>query len=123
MVSSALVTAAMVGSLVYPPLMGVLSDALGLGVGMAGAGVFSLVAAGAIIVAARVTRPPVTPASGPRVARLNEPSAAASPPRGEATSNREAPRLLGGPRDVPREPGQSAASRRSTAGRMPPWRR
>jgi len=54
MVSGVLVSAALVGSLVYPPLMGVLSGAVGLRVGMFGAGLVMLVSAAAILVAARL---------------------------------------------------------------------
>ncbi len=56
LVSGVLVSAAMVGSIVYPPLMGVLSDAVGLRVGMLGAGLAMLVSAVAILVAARLAR-------------------------------------------------------------------
>jgi fucose permease len=54
LVSSVLVSAALVGSIVYPPLMGVLSEAVGLRVGMLGAGLAMFVSAGAILVAARL---------------------------------------------------------------------
>jgi MFS transporter, FHS family, glucose/mannose:H+ symporter len=54
LVSSVLVSAAMIGSIVYPPLMGVLSEAVGLRVGMLGAGLAMLVSAGSILVAARL---------------------------------------------------------------------
>ena len=54
MVSGVLVSAAMVGSLIYPPLMGVLSGAVGLRAGMFGAGLVMLVSAAAILVAARL---------------------------------------------------------------------
>jgi FHS family glucose/mannose:H+ symporter-like MFS transporter len=54
LVSGVLVSAAMVGSIVYPPLMGVLSDAVGLRVGMFGAGLAMLISAGAILVASRL---------------------------------------------------------------------
>ena len=74
MVSGVLVSAAMVGSIVYPPLMGVLSEAVGLRVGMLGAGLAMLVSAGAILAAARLARrertvrpePAAAPAAAPR---------------------------------------------------------
>ena len=53
-VSGVLVSAALVGGIVYPPLMGLLSTAVGLRVGMLGAGLAMLVSAAAIIVAARL---------------------------------------------------------------------
>jgi fucose permease len=56
LVSSVLVSAAMVGSIVYPPLMGVLSEVVGLRVGMLGAGIAMLVSAASIIVATRLAR-------------------------------------------------------------------
>jgi len=56
MVSGVLVSAAMVGSIVYPPLMGVLSEVVGLRAGMFGAGLAMLVSAAAILVAARLAR-------------------------------------------------------------------
>jgi fucose permease len=56
LVSSVLVSAAMVGSIVYPPLMGVLSEVVGLRVGMLVAGISMLVSAASIIVATRLAR-------------------------------------------------------------------
>ena len=53
-VSGVLVSAALVGSIIYPPLMGVLSTTVGLRVGMLGAGVAMLISAGSILVAARL---------------------------------------------------------------------
>lgn len=55
-VSSVLTSAAIVGSLVYPPLMGVVSDAAGLWVSMLGAGLFAFASAAAIYAGARVGR-------------------------------------------------------------------
>ena len=43
---SAVATAGIVGSLVYPPLMGAISDSAGLAVAMAGAGMIGLAAGG-----------------------------------------------------------------------------
>ncbi len=56
LVSSVLVSAAMVGSIVYPPLMGVLSTTVGLRVGMLGAGLAMLISAGSIVLAANLAR-------------------------------------------------------------------
>lgn len=52
-VSGVLTAAAVTGSVVYPPMMGFVSNGLGLGVGMAGAGLLAVVCAGALV-AARV---------------------------------------------------------------------
>jgi fucose permease len=52
-VSGVLTAAAVTGSVVYPPAMGFVSNGLGLGVGMAGAGLLAVVCAGALV-AARV---------------------------------------------------------------------
>ncbi len=65
MVSGVLVSAAMVGSIVYPPLMGVLSGAVGLRVGMFGAALALLVSAGSILAAARLARRDRTVRPGP----------------------------------------------------------
>jgi fucose permease len=51
-VASVLATAGIVGSLVYPPLMGALSESVGLAAAMAGAGVVGIAGAGAIVLAA-----------------------------------------------------------------------
>ena len=56
MVSSVLASAAVVGSIVYPPLMGVVSEAAGLWVSMLGAALFAFAAAGCIWAAARLGR-------------------------------------------------------------------
>ena len=56
MVSSVLTSAGIVGSLVYPPLMGVVSEAAGMWVGMAGAGLFAFAAGAAIYTASRIGR-------------------------------------------------------------------
>jgi FHS family glucose/mannose:H+ symporter-like MFS transporter len=56
MVSSVLTSAAIVGSIVYPPLMGVVSEAAGLWLSMLGAALFAFVAAGCIWAAARLGR-------------------------------------------------------------------
>jgi fucose permease len=53
-VASVLATAGIIGSLVYPPLMGALSATAGLAVAMAGAGLIGLVSAGAIVLGARL---------------------------------------------------------------------
>jgi fucose permease len=56
MVSSALASAAIVGSILYPPLMGVVSEAAGLWFAMLGATLFAFAAAGCIWAAARLGR-------------------------------------------------------------------
>jgi fucose permease len=56
MVSSVLASAAVVGSIVYPPLMGVVSEAAGLWFSMLGAALFAFAAAGCIWAAARLGR-------------------------------------------------------------------
>jgi fucose permease len=53
-VSSVLASAAIVGSILYPPLMGVVSEAAGLWFSMLGAALFAFAAAGCIWVAARL---------------------------------------------------------------------
>ncbi len=50
-VSGWLATAAVAGSLVYPPLVGVIADEVGITAGMLGLGLLGLVAAGALVVA------------------------------------------------------------------------
>ncbi len=62
LVSSVLAASGVMGSIVYPPLMGAVSDAIGLPVGMAGAGLLAIVAALAVALAAAragVARAPV----------------------------------------------------------------
>ena len=56
MVSSVLASAAIVGSIVYPPLMGVVSEAAGMWFSMLGAALFAFAAAGCIWAAARLAR-------------------------------------------------------------------
>jgi len=56
MVSSMLASAAIVGSIVYPPLMGVVSEAAGMWFSMLGAALFAFAAAGCIWCAARLGR-------------------------------------------------------------------
>jgi fucose permease len=56
MVSSVLASAAIVGSIVYPPLMGVVSETAGLWLSMLGASLFAFAAAGCIWAAARLGR-------------------------------------------------------------------
>ncbi len=55
-VAAVLAASAVVGALVYPPLVGFISATAGLAAGMAGAGVVSLVTAGAVVVAGRTGR-------------------------------------------------------------------
>jgi len=54
MVSSVLASAAIIGSLLYPPLMGFLSETLGLGVSMLGAALFAVGAAIFVVIGARL---------------------------------------------------------------------
>lgn len=56
MVGSVLSSAGIVGSIVYPPVMGVLSEAVGLWVGIAGAGLFAIATGALIYTASRVGR-------------------------------------------------------------------
>jgi FHS family glucose/mannose:H+ symporter-like MFS transporter len=56
MVGSTLSSAGMVGSIVYPPLIGMASAAVGLWVGIAGAGVFAVLAGVLIYTASRIGR-------------------------------------------------------------------
>jgi fucose permease len=51
-VASVLATAGIAGSLVYPPLMGVVSESVGLAAAMAGAGLIGLAGAAAIVIGA-----------------------------------------------------------------------
>jgi FHS family glucose/mannose:H+ symporter-like MFS transporter len=56
MVGSVLASAGMVGSIVYPPLVGVVSEAVGLWVGIAGAGLFAIATGLLIYTASQVGR-------------------------------------------------------------------
>ncbi len=56
-VSGVITAAAVAGSLVYPPVMGFISNGVGLGVGMAGAGLLGIACAGALVVARLLARP------------------------------------------------------------------
>jgi FHS family glucose/mannose:H+ symporter-like MFS transporter len=56
MVSSVLTSAGIAGSIVYPPLMGVVSEAAGLWVGIAGAGLFAMASGLLIYLASRAGR-------------------------------------------------------------------
>ena len=57
-VSGILTAAAVSGSVIYPPAMGFIStNGLGLGVGMAGAGLIAMVCAGALALARLIARP------------------------------------------------------------------
>jgi fucose permease len=49
-----LTSAGVVGGLVYPPLVGLISGSVGLGAGLLGAAALSMVAAGAVLAAVRV---------------------------------------------------------------------
>ncbi len=56
LVSGILAAAAVVGATVYPPLMGLVSANLGLGIGMVGAGLLAVACAGALLAAGRAGR-------------------------------------------------------------------
>jgi fucose permease len=56
MVSGLLASAAVLGSMGYPPLMGFISDTAGLGVGMFGAGLFGIAAGAAVLLAGSAGR-------------------------------------------------------------------
>ncbi len=53
-VSGLLTAAGVVGSVVYPPLMGLVSGLTGLGAGMTGAAVLALLSGAAVVTAGRV---------------------------------------------------------------------
>jgi fucose permease len=55
-VAGTLTAAGVVGGIVYPPLVGLMSASLGIGAGLLGGGCLSIVAAGAILAAARLSR-------------------------------------------------------------------
>ncbi len=57
-VSGILTAAAVAGSVVYPPVMGFISNGVGLGVGMAGAGLLATACAGALVVVRLLARRP-----------------------------------------------------------------
>jgi fucose permease len=72
-VAGALTAAAVVGGIVYPPLVGILSASIGLGAGLLGGACLSIVAAVAILAAARLSpaagpAAPVSPPAPPRPA-------------------------------------------------------
>jgi fucose permease len=64
-VSGILTAAAVAGTVVYPPAMGFISNGVGLGVGMAGAGLLAIVCAGALVVARLLARPTGSSAPAP----------------------------------------------------------
>lgn len=53
-VAGVLTAAGVAGSIVYPPLMGLIADAAGLGAGMLGAAVLVIASGGAVVVAGRI---------------------------------------------------------------------
>jgi len=71
-VSGGLTTAAVAGSVLYPPVMGLLSDRVGLGAGMIGAGALAAASAVALVVASVAARrmpiPSAAPAGSPPAA-------------------------------------------------------
>ncbi|HSW42222.1 MAG TPA: MFS transporter [Patescibacteria group bacterium] len=56
-VSGTLTAAAIAGSVVYPPLMGLMSGRAGLGAGMAGAALLAAVSGAAVVIARRMSAP------------------------------------------------------------------
>jgi fucose permease len=64
-VSGILTAAAVAGSVVYPPLMGFISNGVGLGVGMAGAGLSACACAAALIAVRALAHRSGTPADAP----------------------------------------------------------
>jgi fucose permease len=79
-VSGGLTTAAVVGSVLYPPVMGLLSERVGLGAGMIGAGVLAAVAALALVGASLAARRMPIPSAAPAAAPHAEPSPLVPPP-------------------------------------------
>ena len=84
-VSGGLGAAAVAGGVVYPPVMGLLSDQVGLGAGMIGAGALAAASAVALVVASvaarRMPTPSAAPAGSPPAAPPPEPP---RPPRSAA---------------------------------------
>ena len=64
-VSGILTAAAVAGSIVYPPLMGFISSGVGLGVGMAGAGLIAFACAAALLAVRTLAHGPATRAGAP----------------------------------------------------------
>ncbi len=81
-VSGGLGAAAVAGSVFYPPVMGFLSDRIGLGAGMIGAGVLAAASALALVGASLAARRMASPSVAP---------AAAAPPAGSPPPTRPAP--------------------------------
>ena len=65
-VSGILTAAAVTGSVVYPPVMGFISNGVGLGVGMAGTGLLAIACAGTLVVARLLARPSGSPGRASR---------------------------------------------------------
>jgi len=64
-VSGGLGAAAVAGGVIYPPIMGLLSDQVGLGAGMIGAGALAAASAVALVVASVAARRMPTPSAAP----------------------------------------------------------
>ena len=64
-VSGILTAAAVIGSVVYPPAMGFISNGAGLGVGMAGTGLLAIACAGGLVLARLLARPSGSPVQSP----------------------------------------------------------
>jgi fucose permease len=80
-VSGGLGAAAVAGSVLYPPVMGFLSDRVGLGVGMIGAGVLAAASALALVGASLAARRMPIPAVAPAATLQAESSPLVTPPR------------------------------------------
>jgi fucose permease len=79
-VSGGLTTAAVAGSVLYPPVMGLLSERVGLGAGMIGAGILAAASALALVGASLAARRMPIPSAGPAAAPQPESSPLVPPP-------------------------------------------
>jgi fucose permease len=79
-VSGGLGAAAVAGSVLYPPVMGLLSDRVGLGAGMIGAGALAAASALALVGASLAARRMPTPLAAPAATPQAEPSQLVPPP-------------------------------------------
>jgi nitrate/nitrite transporter NarK len=53
-VAGTITASGVVGGIVYPPLVGLMSESIGLGAGLFGAGVLSILAAAAVVAAVKL---------------------------------------------------------------------
>jgi fucose permease len=79
-VSGGLGAAAVAGGVIYPPIMGLLSDQVGLGAGMIGAGALAAASALALVVASVAARRMPTPSAAPAATPQPEPAPMVPPP-------------------------------------------